>query len=76
MVDPAARDRAKDLRREINAGADPLDNRKQVREAPRFKDLIERYVEEYPPHLSPPMAARHSDLAMLYERGLEICRQR
>ena len=53
----AARERAKDLRREIDAGADPLGNREQGREAPRFKDLIERYMEEHLPHLSPTNAS-------------------
>jgi len=53
----AARDRAKELRREIDAGADPLGNREQGREAPRFKDLIERYIEEHLPHLSPTNAS-------------------
>lgn len=45
----AGRQRAKELRREIDAGADPLGNREQGREAPRFRDLIERYVEEHLP---------------------------
>jgi integrase len=48
----AARERAKELRREIDAGADPLGNREQGRDAPRFKDLIERYVTEHLPHLA------------------------
>jgi len=53
----AARERAKDLRREIDAGADPLGNREQGREAPRFKDLIDRYIDEHLPHLSPTNAS-------------------
>jgi len=48
----AARERAKELRRQIDAGADPLALRETVREAPRISDLIARYKEEHLPHLS------------------------
>jgi len=53
----AARERAKELRREIDAGADPLAERDQVREAPRFRDLMERYIEEHLPNLAPTNAS-------------------
>jgi Arm DNA-binding domain len=53
----AARERAKELRREIDAGADPLGRCERGREAPRFRDLIERYSEEHLPHLSPSNAS-------------------
>ena len=46
----AARDRAKDLRREIDEGRDPLGERGQLREAPRFSDMIDRYLAEHVPH--------------------------
>ncbi len=49
----AARERAKELRREIDAGADPLGQR----EAPRVADLIERYCAEHLPKLSERSAA-------------------
>lgn len=48
----AARTRAKELRRDIDAGGDPLANRGALREAPRIADLIERYVEVHLPHLA------------------------
>lgn len=48
----AARTRAKELRREIDAGGDPLANREAVREAPRMTDLIARYVEVHLTHLA------------------------
>lgn len=48
----AARERAKDLRREIDAGADPLGQKETGRDAPRFKDLIDRYSEVHLPHLA------------------------
>jgi integrase len=53
----SARDRAKELRREIDAGGDPLGRKESGREAPRFKDLIERYTEVHLPHLSPTNAS-------------------
>ena len=62
----AARDRAKDLRRDIDAGADPLGARDDQREAPRFRDLIERYGAEHLPHLAPTNASdQRSMLAKL-----------
>ena len=48
----SARERAKELRREIDAGGDPLGQKETGRDAPRFKDLIERYTEVHLPHLS------------------------
>lgn len=48
----AARVRAKELRREIDAGGDPLSTRDALREAPRVSDLIARYVEVHLPHLA------------------------
>lgn len=43
----AARVRAKELRRDIDAGYDPLAERDELREQPRIRDLIERYLEEH-----------------------------
>ncbi len=48
----AARDRAKELRREIDAGGDPLAQRGAMREAPRVDDLIERYCAQHLPKLA------------------------
>lgn len=48
----AARERAKEVRREIDAGGDPLATRGALREAPRVTDLILRYVEVHLPHLA------------------------
>lgn len=48
----AARTRAKELRRDIDAGGDPLSNREALREAPRVSDLIARYVEVHLAHLA------------------------
>jgi hypothetical protein len=43
----AARERAKELRREIDLGEDPLAHRDDYREAPRIEELIERYLREH-----------------------------
>ena len=48
----AARERAKEIRREIDAGADPLAQRGALREAPRVDDLIERYCAQHLPKLA------------------------
>ena len=48
----AARKRAKELRRDIDAGGDPLAERGARREAPRVTDLIARYVEVHLTHLA------------------------
>lgn len=53
----AARERAKKLRREIDAGGDPLAMRGAIREAPRVSDLIARYIEVHLPHLADHNAA-------------------
>lgn len=62
----AARERAKELRRDIDAGGDPLAQRETKREAPRVADLIERYCAEHLPKLSERSAAdQRSALAKL-----------
>ena len=53
----AARDRAKALRRDVDGGLDPLSLRGEVREAPRFPDLVNRYLREHAAHLAPRNAA-------------------
>lgn len=49
----AARERAKELRRMIDEGQDPLAAKEELREAPRISDMIDRYVREHLPKLSP-----------------------
>ena len=48
----AARKRAKELRRDIDAGGDPLGAKEGGRDAPRFKDLVDRYAEVHLPNLA------------------------
>lgn len=53
----AARERAKELRRDIDEGIDPLSLRETSREAPRVNDIIARYLAEHTPHLAARNAA-------------------
>lgn len=43
----AAREEAKRLKREIDAGRDPLSKRIELRNAPSMCDLIDRYLKEH-----------------------------
>lgn len=47
-----ARQRAKELRRELESGQDPLDVRTDRQDAARVSLLIERYIEEHVPTLA------------------------
>ncbi|WP_420587973.1 tyrosine-type recombinase/integrase [Marivita sp.] len=49
----AARERAKEIRRQIDEGIDPLSVRASEREAPKVSDMIDRYIEEHLPRLAP-----------------------
>ena len=49
----AARERAKDLRRMIDEGQDPLAAKEELREAPHITDMIDRYIREHLPKLAP-----------------------
>ena len=49
----AARERAKDLRRMIDEGQDPLAAKEELREAPHITDMINRYIREHLPKLAP-----------------------
>ena len=48
----AARERAKELRRAIDEGQDPLAARDEWRGAPRITDMIDRYIAEHLPKLA------------------------
>ncbi len=48
----AARERAKELRRAIDGGHDPLAAKEEFRGAPRVKDMIEHYIVEHLPKLA------------------------
>jgi integrase len=48
----AARKRAAELKRMVDVGSDPLDEREQARKAPTIRDMWERYERESLPGLS------------------------
>lgn len=58
----AARERAKLLRREIDAGGDPVAERTERREAPRVADLIDRFISEHLPRLAPRNASDQTSM--------------
>ena len=58
----AARERAKELRREIDLGEDPLAQRDECREAPRIDELIERYLREHCAKLAPTNASDQASM--------------
>lgn len=58
----AARERAKELRRDIDLGHDPLLERDGIREAPRIQDLIDRYLTEHCSKLAPTNASDQASM--------------
>ncbi|KGJ23447.1 tyrosine-type recombinase/integrase [Paracoccus sanguinis] len=58
----AARERAKALRRDVDGGLDPLSEREEIREAPRFPDLVARYLREHAAHLAPRNSADQASM--------------
>lgn len=64
----AGRERAKELKREIDQGRDPLAARSEARSAPIIRDLIDRYVAE---HASKLAARSCSDQASMLRKFVE-----
>ncbi len=58
----AARDHAKQIKREVDQGMDPLAIRDERRSAPTMKHLIERYLEEHVSKQAPDSAADHRSM--------------
>jgi integrase len=58
----AAREEAKRLKREVDAGNDPLGNRIERRNAPTMSDLIDRYLKEHAAKLAPRSASDQTSL--------------
>ena len=61
----AARIRAKELYRDVDAGYDPLKQRQKMREQPRIRDLIDRYLIE---HASKLAKANEADQHSMMEK--------
>jgi integrase len=64
----AARERARELRREIDCGADPMAEIRAQREAPTVGDLCDRFEQEHLPKKSERTAEDYRGLIRLYIR--------
>ena len=60
----AARERVRELRRDVDLGGDPLGDRDQIREAARVQDLIDRYLKEHCTRLSPTNASDQKSMML------------
>jgi integrase len=58
----AAREQAKEIKRQVNQGIDPLAARDERRAAPTVKHLVERYFEEHLPRLAPDTASDYRSM--------------
>jgi integrase len=70
----AARERAKELRRDVDAGGDPVGRLRADRGAPTVADLCRRFKEEHFPELRP--STRRDYAAIVEEIGSEIGRMK
>ncbi len=68
----AARERAKELRKEIDRGQDPAGAKRERREAPTVHDLIDRYVEDHLPKKSSEKVRVADEKRMLAEIGKHL----
>lgn len=65
----AARERARELRKEIDRGNDPAGRKRERREAPTVQDLIDRYIEDHLPKKSNDRSRIADEKRMLAEIG-------
>jgi integrase len=68
----AARERAKELRKLIDAGQDPAGDLRARREAPTIADLIERYTVQHLPTKSEGQARQNDEKRILAEIGKRL----
>lgn len=66
----AARERATELRKQVDRGHDPVGQRRERREAPTIQDLIDRYIAEHLPTKAQSRA--RDEKAMLEEIGRHL----
>jgi integrase len=62
----AAREHAKQIKRDVDQGLDPLAVRDERRMAPTVKHLIERYLNEHVVRLAPDSASDYRSMMMTY----------
>jgi integrase len=70
----AARERAKELRKLIDAGHDPAGEKCERREAPTIQDLIDRYIVEHLPTKTEGPVRQSDEKRMLAEIGKQLGR--
>jgi integrase len=63
----AARERAKELRRQIDRGHDPAGSKRERRTAPTIQDLIDRYIADHLPKKAGREARKNDEKRMLVE---------
>jgi integrase len=68
----AARQRAKELRKQIDRGTDPAGDKRARRTAPTVQDLIDRYVADHLPKKSIVGARLRDEQKMLAEIGAKL----
>jgi integrase len=68
----AARERAKELRKQIDRGHDPAGAKRERREAPTVQDLIDRYIEDHLPKKSSDEVRVADEKKMLAEIGKHL----
>jgi integrase len=68
----AARERAKELRKEIDQGIDPAGQKRELRKAPTVQELIDRYIEEHLPRKSGAASRIEDERRMLEEIGKHL----
>jgi integrase len=68
----AARDEAKELRKQIDRGENPAGEKRQRREAPTVQDLTDRYIEHHLPRKSASTVRQNDERKMLAEIGKKL----
>jgi integrase len=68
----AARERAKELRRQIDRGHDPTGAKRERRTAPTVQDLIDRYIKDHLPKKSDDSTRVADEKRMLAEIGKHL----
>jgi integrase len=68
----AARERAKELRKQIDRGHDPAGQKRERREAPTVQDLIDRYIADHLPKKSTEKMRVADEKKMLAEIGKHL----
>jgi integrase len=72
----AARERAKEVRRDVDNGHDPASEKRERRTAPTVQDLVDRYIADHLPKKTAKEDREKDELKMLTEIAERIGKQR